>query len=110
MKRLFALALVVGSLAMTAPGSSKGPLRVTVTNEVYWHGPATVVVSQTGMGITMTVAPHKTSSISVPLLATTLRLKTQLCDTRLALPLDYLAQRTHVWVTIHDGCILKLHS
>ncbi|HEY8321196.1 MAG TPA: hypothetical protein VIG46_05300 [Candidatus Baltobacteraceae bacterium] len=110
MKRLFALALLVGSLASVAPASSKGPLRVTVTNDVYWHGPATMIVSQTGMGITMTVAPHTTSSISVPLLATTLRLKTQLCDTKLALPLEYLAQRTQVWVTIHEGCILRLRS
>ncbi len=108
MKRLFALALLVGSLAAVAPAWPMGPLRVTVTNDVYWHGPATVVVSQPGMGITMSIAPHKTSSISVPLLATSLRLKTQLCDTKLALPLDYLAHRTQVWVTIHEGCVLKV--
>jgi len=110
MKRLFALALLAGVLASVAPASSKGPLRVTVTNDVSWHGSADVIVSQTGMGITMTVAPHRTSSISVPLLATTLRLKTRLCDTKLALPLEYLAERTHVWVTIQEGCILRLQS
>jgi len=108
MKPLFVLALIAGWLAPVAPASSLGPLRVTVANDVYWHGTATVIVSQTGMGITMNVAPLKTSSISVPLLATTLHLKTHLCDTKLALPLDFLARHTHVWVTIHDKCIMEV--
>jgi hypothetical protein len=108
MIRLFALALVAVSLASVAPASSKGALRVTVTNDVYWHGPATVIVSQTGMSITMTIKPHTSSSISVPQLATSLRLKTNICDTRLAVPLDDLAHRTSLRVAIHDGCQLKI--
>jgi len=111
MIRLFALAVAVaGSLAAAAPASSMGTLRVAVTNDVSWHGAATVVVSQTGMSITMTIAPHTTSSISVAHLATSFHLRTTICDTRLAVPFDYLAQRTRVWVTIHSGCVLKLSS
>lgn len=107
MKRWFALALVAGSLAMAAPASSTEALRVSVTNDYQWHGPATVIVSQTGLSMTMTVAPFTTSSITVPKLATTLHLKTSHCDTKLALPFKYLEHRTRLWVAIHDGCVLK---
>jgi len=103
MNRLFALALVAGSLATVAPASSAGVRHVTVINLL--SAPATATLHQYGPVGTKTIASRYDHTFDIPPGSTYVVVTSTVCsgEKRLTLP----TQDT-VRVVINTGCALSI--
>lgn len=104
MKRLVALAAVVGAIATSAPPVSSAGVRYVIVVNLL-SVPATAVLHQYGTVGTKTIPSRHDHTFDIPPESTSITVTSDGCsgEKRLALP-----QRERVQVVITAGCVLSL--
>ena len=103
MKNMIVVALVAGSLALTAPASSAGVRYVTVVNLA--GAPATATLVQHGTVATKTIANRYDHTFDIPPGSTTLLVTSAICSGERRLWLPTIEK---VRVVINTGCAMSV--